>query len=102
MTGRRRGSWSAMGAIPSKRCSSTSRAAACAIADSECARHEAKHRIHDLTPHDFALCDFLAPDRRHDRALLVPLAFIVAAAPRTRLLSRGTDADVGLPSALSR
>src|SRR5882762_10008041 len=102
MTGRRRGSWSATGVIPSKKCSSTLRAAACAIPCSERGRHEARHRIRDLKLRDFTLRDFLAPDRRHDRALLVPLALIVAAAPRTRLLSRGTNADVGLPSALSQ
>src|SRR5262249_39215309 len=99
MMARRRGCWSAMDATPLKRCSSTSRVAVPTYGKprSEQASHEAPYRIRSLT-----LYDFLAPDRRNDRTLLVSLAFIMAATPRARVLARGTDADVGLPAALYR
>src|SRR5215470_12375713 len=45
---------------------------------------------------------FRPPHRRDDRALLVPAALVLAAAPGTRLLAGGADDDVGLPAALYR
>src|SRR5216683_2416670 len=95
MTARRSSCWHAMDAKPSKRCSSTSHAAApiSATPPSERgARHEFRRRLRDL----------MAPDRRHDRALLVFAALVVAAVARAHLLAGGADADVGLSATLYR
>src|SRR5262249_54918128 len=97
MTARRRGCSSAMDAIPWKRCSLMSPAVPTRREPRSEQAHEAQYRIRNL-----ALHDFLATDRRHDRALLVSSAFIMAAAPRTGVLADSADAGVGLPAALYR
>src|ERR1700722_6498380 len=97
MTARRSSCWRATDAARWKRCSSTWRAVAAMPArprSERRARHQPRSRAR--------LRDFLAPDRRHDRALLVSAALVVAAASRARLLAGGADADVGLPAALYR
>src|SRR5580704_4081235 len=84
-----------------KRCFSMWRAAAPMSArppNERAARRAPRPRARPFAP----AVTLLATDRRNDRALLVSVTLIVAAAPGIDLLAGGADADVGLSAALHR
>src|SRR5580658_8814377 len=81
-------SWPATTGRRWRRSFSTSPAAAFSKSRREPGSHASGHRA--------------APDRRHDSALLVPVAVIVAAALGTDLLAGVADRHLGVSAALHR